>query len=211
MTTKSSATIGASLHPGPAGPSKLTARHLAGFCALTLLMVVTRAGHLGTALSLPDASWAVLYLAGFYFGSQWRWALPFLLCTAAGVDFVLIRDFGVSSYCVTLAYAIMIPAYAILWLGGTWMRRRYRHEPRDLLRCAMSFALAASLCFFMTDAGFYWLGGRVAQPGLADWWARIVHWYPDFLGISFIYVGIASVVHAAFARPARSQVAACVR
>ena len=191
--------------------TRLTTRHLAGLCALILLMVVTRSGHLGTAWSLPDASWAVLYLAGFYFGSQWRWALPFLLCTAAAVDFIVIRDFGVSSYCVTVAYAFMLPAYSMLWLGGAWMRRRYRHEPRDLLRCAMSFAWAASLCFFVTDTGFYWLGGRVAHPGLADWWARVVHWYPDFLGVSFIYIGIAAMLHVAFARPARSQVAANVR
>lgn len=189
----------------------LTTRHLAGFCALALLMVVTRSGHLGTAWSLPDASWAVLYLAGFYFGRQWRWALPFLLCTAAAVDFIVIRDFGVSSYCVTVAYTFMIPAYSMLWWGGAWMRRRYRHEPRDLLRCAMSFALAASLCFFVTDGTFYWLGGRVAQPDLAGWWARIVHWYPDFLGVSFIYIGMAAVLHAALARPVRSPAAANVR
>ena len=217
MTTKWSGTtlLGPSMGPGPAGagmgPSKLATRRLAGFCALTMLMVLTRAGHLGTAWSLPDASWSVLYLAGFYFGSQWRWALPFLLCTAAAVDFVLIRDFGVSSYCVTVAYAFMLPAYSMLWLGGAWLRRTYRHEPRDFLRCAMSFALAASLCFLVTDASFYWLGGRVTQPSLAGWGHRIVHWYPDFLGVSFIYIAIAAVLHAAFARPARSPVAAHVR
>jgi hypothetical protein len=75
----------------------------------------------------------------------------------------------------------------------------------------MSFALAASLCFFVTDAGFYWLGGRIAQPGLAGWGARIAHWYPDFLGVSFTYIAIAVALHAAFARPARSPVAASVR
>lgn len=212
MMTKWSGTIllGPSMGAGT-GPSKLTKRHLAGFCALTMLMVLTRSGHLGTAWSLPDATWPVLYLAGFYFGSQWRWALPFLLCTAVAVDFVVIRYFGVSSYCVTVAYAFMLPAYSTLWLGGAWMRRTYHHEPRDLLRCAMSFALAASLCFLVTDASFYWLGGRVAQPSLAGWWARIMHWYPYFLGVSFIYIGIAAVLHAAFARPARLPVAADVR
>jgi hypothetical protein len=42
---------------------KLTTRRLAGFCAGAALMVATRSGHLGTAWSPPDASWAVLYLA----------------------------------------------------------------------------------------------------------------------------------------------------
>jgi len=190
---------------------RITTRQIAGFCALTALMVGTRSGHLGTAWSLPDATWPVLYLAGFYFGLQWRWALPFLLCTAVAVDFVVIRYAGVSSYCVTIAYAFMLPAYSLLWLGGVWLRRTYRHEPRDLVRCAVSFALAASLCFFVTHTSFYWLGGRVAQPSLAGWWAGVAHWYPDFIGVSFIYIGIAAVLQAAFARTARPPVAANVR
>lgn len=185
---------------------KLTTRRLAGFCALAALMVVTRSGHLGTVWSPPDASWAVLYLAGFYFWRQWRWALPTLVCTAIAVDFIVIRDFGVSSYCVTAAYVFILPAYALLWLGGAWLRRHYRHESRDLVRCVVSFALAASLCFLLTNASFYWLGGRVAAPTVAGWWASFARWYPDFLGLSFVYVGVAAALHAVLARSARSAV-----
>jgi hypothetical protein len=191
--------------------NRLTTRRSVGFCALAALMVVTRSGHLGTAWAPPDASWAVLYLAGFYFSREWRWALPSLLCTAIVVDFVVIRDFGVSSYCVTAAYAFILPAYSLLWLGGAWLRREYRHQPVDLARCAASFALAASLCFLLTNASFYWLGGRVASPSVAGWWASFARWYPDFLGASFSYVGIAAALHAVLARPARSPVTADVR
>lgn len=190
---------------------KITTRRLAGFCALATLMIVTRSGHLGTAWSPPDASWAVLYVAGFYFGRQWRWALPALICTAMAVDFVVIQDFGVSSYCVTAAYVFILPAYSLLWLGGAWLRRHYRHEALDLLRCAASFAMAASLCFLLTDASFYWLGGRVAAPALGGWLAGFARWYPDFLGVSFLYVGIGAVLHVALARPARSAVTAHAR
>ncbi|MGH8181911.1 MAG: hypothetical protein ACRETR_13140 [Steroidobacteraceae bacterium] len=186
----------------------LTPRRLAGFCALWALMVLTRSGHLGTAWTPPDASWPVLYLAGFYFTRQWRWALPTLLFTAVIVDFIVIRYFGVSNYCVTVAYVFMLPAYSLLWLGGAWLRRAYRHERRDLARCAASFALAASLCFLVTDTSFYWLGGRVPLASVAGWWAAFAHWYPDFLGVSFIYVGIAAVLHAAFARLGRLPVTA---
>jgi hypothetical protein len=187
---------------------KLTIRRLAGFCALAALMAITRSGHLGTAWSLPDASWAVLFLAGFYFAREWRWALPALLGVAVAVDFVVIRDFGVSSYCVTAAYGLILPAYSLLWLGGSWLRREYRHEALDLVRCAASFALAASLCFLATNASFYWLGGRVAHPSVAGWMANFAQWYPGFLGLSSVYVGIAAALHAAFARPARSSLPA---
>jgi hypothetical protein len=191
--------------------TKLTTRQLTGFCALAALMVFTRVGHLGTAWSPPDASWPVLYLAGFYFGRQWRWALPTLLCTAIVADFIVIRDFGVSSYCVTAAYAFILPAYSLLWLGGAWMRRQYHHEALDLVRCAASFGVVASLCFLVTNASFYWIGGRVPDPSFAGWWASFARWYPDFLGVSFLYIVIAAVLHAAYARPARSSVTADVR
>lgn len=183
-------------------------RRLAGFCALAVLMVITRSGHLGTPWSLPDASWAVLYLAGFYFGREWRWALPLLICTAFAVDFVVIRDFGVSSYCVTAAYACNVVAYSLLWLGGSWLRRGYRHDPYDLMRCAASLGIAASLCFLVTNGSFYWLGGRVADPSVGGWWRNFTDWYPGFVGVTFLYVGIASVLHSGFARHARLPVKA---
>jgi hypothetical protein len=185
---------------------KLTTRQLAGFCALAVLMAVTRSGHIGTAWSPPDASWPVLYLAGFYFGRQWRWALPTLLCTAIVVDFIVIKDFGVSSYCVTAAYAFILPAYSLLWLGGAWLRRQYHHQILDLVRCAASLGVAASLCFLVTNASFYWLGSRVPDPTFTGWWASCARWYPDFLGVSFTYIAIGAVLQAAFARPARPTV-----
>lgn len=189
----------------------VTPRRLAAFCALAALMVITRSGHIGTAWSPPDASWAVCYLAGFYFWREWRWALPTLLCTAMAVDFIVIRDFGVSSYCVTAVYGLILPAYSLLWSGGAWLRRAYRHEALDLARGAASLALATSVCFLLTNGAFYWLGGRVAHPTLSGWWAKLVHWYPDFLGVSFAYVGIAAVLHVMLARTPRSTVPANAR
>jgi len=187
---------------------KLTSRRLAGFCALVALMVFTRCGHLGTPWAPPDASWAVLYLAGFYFSREWRWALPTLLFGAIAVDFVVIRDFGVSSYCVTVAYAFIPLAYALMWLGGVWMRRTYRHEGADLLRGALSVWVASSLCFLVTHTSFYWLGGRIPEPSFEGWWQSFAHWYSGFVSVPLMYVGIAAVLHAALARPARARVAA---
>jgi hypothetical protein len=181
----------------------VTPRRLTFFCSLAAIMAATRSGHLGTPWSLPDASWAVFYIAGFHFRREWRWGLPALLGTAMAVDFAVIRYFGVSSYCVTAAYAFNIPAYSLLWAGGSWLRNRYRHEALDGVRCAASLALVASLCFLLTNATFYWLGGRVAQPTLAGWSANAAQWYPGFLGVTFVYVGIAALLQLALARSAR--------
>jgi GNAT superfamily N-acetyltransferase len=189
---------------------KPTPRPLAAFCGLLALMIVTRSGHLGTAWQPPDASWAVLYLAGFYFGREWRWALPTLLVTAVAVDFIVIRDFGVSAYCVTMAYVFMLPAYSLLWLGGAWMRRAYRHDAADLIRWAASLGIAASLCFLLTNASFYWLGGRIPNPSLGGWWQNFTQWYLGFVGVPFVYTGIAALLHAVLAKPVRARVEADV-
>jgi hypothetical protein len=190
---------------------KFATRRFAGFCTLAALMAVTRSGHLGTAWAPPDASWAVLYLAGFYFGREWRWALPTLLGTAIGVDFIAIRDFGVSAYCVTMAYVFLVPAYALLWLGGVWMRRAYRHDVADLARWAASLGISASLCFLLTNASSYWLGGRIPDPTLGGWWQNFMRWYAGFIGVPFVYTGIAALLHTALDRPARAGVEADVR
>lgn len=188
----------------------LLSRRFAGFCALAALMAVTRSGHLGTAWSPPDASWAVLYLGGFYFQRECRWALPTLLGIAVAVDFIFIRDFGDSSYCVTLAYVFMVPAYGLLWLGGVWMRRVYRHDLADLVRWVASLGIAASLCFLLTNASFYWLGGRIPAPTPGGWWRNFTQWYAGFIGVPFVYAGIAALLHTALARPVRAGVRADV-
>jgi len=189
---------------------KFTTRRLAGFVALAALMIVTRSGHLGTAWQPPDASWAVLYVAGFYFARQWRWALPTLLFTAVAVDFIVIRDFGVSAYCVTMAYVLMVPAYSLLWLGGAWMRRAYRRDHADAARWVVSLGIASSLCFLLTNGSFYWLGGRIPDPTLGGWWQNFSEWYAGFVGIAFVYAGIAALLHTVLARPVRARVEADV-
>lgn len=43
------------------------------FLVLALVMAATRINHFG---ALPDASWAVFFLAGFYLRGSARWAFP---------------------------------------------------------------------------------------------------------------------------------------
>jgi hypothetical protein len=170
-------------------------------------MAATRFDHVGSAWSLPDASWAVFFVGGFYFARMGSGALAALLLEAVAVDYIAIRYYGVSNYCLTLAYWFIIPAYAVLWLGGTWMRRHCQQAPRDVVRLIASVVFAVSVCYLITQASFYWLGGRVAHPSVAGWWANFARWYGHFLTVSCTYVALAALAHIALTQRSLSKAA----
>ena len=174
---------------------------------LLLLMAGTRFSHAGGAGLLPDATWAVFFIGGFSLAREWRWALATLLIAATAVDSLAIRYYGISNYCATLAYWFIVPGYSVLWLGGVWLRRHYRHVPLDLVRLAASLVLSVTVCFLITHTSFYWLAGRVEHPTIAEWWSVFTQWYGLFLGVPSAYVALATLLHIALTRRSRSAAA----
>jgi hypothetical protein len=173
-------------------------RRFVWFTLLAVAMSATRLNHAGTAGLPPDASWAVFFISGFYLAGQWRWALGLLLIEAVALDGLAIRYSGISNYCATLAYWFVVPAYSVLWLGGAWLSRHYRDAALpDLARLCASLLLSVTLCYLITNASSYWLGGRIAHPDLAGWWSHFTRWYGHFLVIPCVYVGLAALVHVA--------------
>jgi hypothetical protein len=162
---------------------------------LLLLMVVTRLPMLGPAFHLQDASWAVFFIAGFYLKDQWRWAFPLFMAIAAAVDYVAIQYLGISNYCVTVAYWFIVPAYASLWLGGSWFRSRMSMDLRGIALLSCSLFIAVSVCFLISNGSFYWIGDRVAQRSWNGWLENLGDWYLPFLQVSFAYVAVAALVH----------------
>jgi hypothetical protein len=166
------------------------------FAILSLLMAATRFDHTGSQFALPDASWAVFFLGGFYLARQWRWAFPVLLLQAVLIDLVSIRYFGVSNYCVTPAYWFIVPSYAALWLGGRWLQARFTASARGFALAVAGLLAAFSLCFVISNGSFYWLGGRVADADLAGWRQNLGDWYLSFLASTFGYAAAAALAHA---------------
>ncbi|HEY5993060.1 MAG TPA: hypothetical protein VIU46_00500, partial [Gallionellaceae bacterium] len=134
--------------------------------ALAALTWATRGHHFMSLTHLPDASWAVFFLIGFYL--RQRVMLPIFLAQAALVDYLSITHFGVDDYCVTSAYVFLMPAYSALWLAGRWYAAHYQFNVRTLPSLAAAVVAGTFICELISSGSFYFLGGRFADTSLQE-------------------------------------------
>jgi len=161
--------------------------------ALSASMWATRGQHVATFTHLPDASWAVFFLLGFYFRRSVM--LPLFLAQAALADYFAITQLGTSDYCVTAAYGFLLPAYASLWLAGRWYAARYQFHARTLPVLAAAAMTGAFVCELISSGSFYFLGGRFADTSLAVFVSRLGQYFPSDLASVALYLGIAALIH----------------
>lgn len=161
--------------------------------ALAALMIATRGQHFATLHNLPGASWAVFFLAGVYLRPVW--ALPALLGLTWFLDFAAFTWGGASGFCLTPAYAFLLPAYGSLWLAGRWYAGRHRVAWGTLAPLAVAVVAGAAVCELFSSGGFYFFSGRFTEPTLAEFGARLAKYFPSYLGSLVFYVAVAAVVH----------------
>jgi hypothetical protein len=164
--------------------------------SLALLMAATRSHHFATALHLPDASWAVFFLAGFYLRPLWMF--PALMALAGVSDYMAIAWFGVSDFCMSPAYGFLLPAYGALWIAGRWCARRHRFALSTLIPLAASVLLGAAVCEIISSGGFYFFSGRFAETSLVEFGVRLAKYFPPSLESLVFWMGIAIVAHIVF-------------
>lgn len=167
------------------------------FVALALVMAVTRMHHFDV---LPDASWAVFFLAGFWLRGSARWAFPLLMAEAVLVDFVVITHQGInfwSQYCVSPAYWFLIAAYGALWLGGSWLARHQLGLRLPTLGLAvLALLVSEAVCYLISNGSFYWISANVPAPrSFGAWFVNMGDWYLPFLEVTALYVAVGAVLH----------------
>lgn len=179
------------------------------FLVLAVVMAATRLHHFG---AVPDASWAVFFIAGFYLRGSARWAFPALMVLAVLVDYVVITQAGLSfwsHYCVSPGYWFLLPAHFSLWAMGSLLRRHYNGlTPRTLGLLVVTAFTGVALCHFFAQGGFYWLSSQVAEPTVAGWAKNYADWFLPYLRTTAIYIGVAAVAHVAVTLMARHAPAA---
>ncbi|MEW5703548.1 MAG: hypothetical protein AB1781_03035 [Pseudomonadota bacterium] len=175
----------------------LSSRHqlLIGF-GLIALIAATRGHHFATLEALPGASWAAFFLAGIYLRPIL--VLPGLLVLTWLLDFAAFTWGGASGFCLTPAYAFLLPAYGSLWLAGRWYAHQHRFEWRTIAPLCLSALVGASACELFSSGGFYFFSGRFADPTFAEFGTRVLQYFPGYLQSLAFYIGIAAAIHTAF-------------
>lgn len=164
--------------------------------SLALLMAVTRFDHFGSAFTLPDASYAVFFLAGLYLGRV-RGAiaiLSLLLFGAAMVDYYAINFQGISAWCVTSAYSFLVIAYGALWFVGRWYAPRHELSIKGLAELFAAAAVAGSAAFTIANVSFYLLAGYFDRMGVAEYVASVAQYFGSYVAVAVFYVAVAAAV-----------------
>ena len=190
--------------------SSLTTSWRVGIFALLALVMVATRSHLLTDhfFPLPDASWAVFFIASFYLRGSVRWAFPALMGLAVAIDYFVISSQGLGfweHYCVSPAYWFLVPSYAALWFGGSWLRSRYAGlHVRELALLIASAIVVTSVCYVISNGSFYWLSQSwiTANPSapvrsFGGWIENLGDWYLPFVRSTLIYIGVATGLHVA--------------
>lgn len=185
----------------------LSRNHCIGiFVILALVMAGTRINHFAV---VPDASWAVFFVAGFYLRHAWRWAFPLLMAIAVVVDLLVISSQGLSfwnHYCVSPAYWCLLAAYGAMWAGGAFLGKSLTGAAaRDLGLLALCLIVSVSLCFLISNGSFYWLSSQVTARSFGGWVENMGHWYSGYLRTSTMYVLIATGLHLAVSQVLRKR------
>lgn len=170
--------------------------------SLAAVMAATRLHHFGDALHLPDASWAIFFLAGVYLSPAW---LLGLMLEAVAIDAAAVGLMGVSGYCLTPAYAGLQIAHLALWEGGRWSSRRFGGDAAGLAGLAGVAVAVTALAFAISNGTFYWFGGRVMETGMPQFVQTFVDYAPRFLSSTLLYLGAAALIHSLVAGLTRGR------
>ena len=161
---------------------------------LLLAMILTR-GNI--TAHLQDASWAIFFLVGFYLrgSSLSRLAFPLFFLAAFAIDLIVIDAQGGQHYCFTPAYPFLIPAYATMWFAGNWFAKQYQENMKGLSSFVGAALIATIACFFISNAGFYFFGGKFETMSIVEYASSVAQYLPGYLKTTAIYLGSAAILH----------------
>lgn len=163
---------------------------------LTALMAATRGQHLAV-LALPDASLAVFFLAGVWLRPAWTF--PALFAASALIDAVAVTWGGVSPFCISPAYVLLVPAYAAPWAAGRWYAEHHRLAWSTLAPLVAAVLASGALAELFSTGGFYLFSGVFPDPTLEGLVMGLLKYLPTSLIHLAFYLGLAALAYLSLA------------
>lgn len=173
--------------------------------ALAILLVATRGNHVASIHAMPSSSWAVFFLAGALLRPRWAFAAFFVL--AVVVDFSSMSLERIGSTCLSPAYWMLLPAYAVLWGAGRLYARVHVDSFATLLRLVPLLVVTSLIAYQFSGGGFYLLSGSETDPTLSGYVARSVKYVPQRLSHLSLYVFGAFALRAVWLAVGRTALA----
>ena len=143
----------------------------------SLVLWATRGQHVASLFSLPDATWAISFMAGFLFG-------PLIFAIVLAQAF-LIDYLAMGSHLFNLAYLALLPAYLALYFAGKWFRDQYDKQSFALGAFALSFVGGVAICEFISSGSFYFQKSMASISGFVELFGQ---YFFDNLFFAFCYV-----------------------
>ncbi|VWX54270.1 hypothetical protein [Novosphingobium sp. 9U] len=174
---------------------------LATFAALAAVMLITRTHSLSHVVHLPDTSLASFFVLGYLVRRPTAFGALFLLGFA--IDVWKIYVMGGSGFCFTPAYWMLLPAYGVMWFAGRFVADKFGERLSALLPAAVLLLLATFVSNLFSSGGFYFLGGRFADPSVAEFLPRLQKYFPGTLLATLLWSGVGAAAYVALltARP----------
>ncbi len=159
---------------------------------LSAMMWLTRGHHLATLAHLPDASWAIFFVVGFYFSSFAVIAL--FLAQAFLIDYLVLTQLGIGQSCFTIAYSFLLPAYLSLWFAGNWLSKRYALNLSGFKSFIFAAVSGVVVCELISS-GSYYLINVPGSPSFSEFMSRQALYLPHALLNAMGYLMLALVMH----------------
>lgn len=172
---------------------QFTRFELAVFGILAAVMLLTRSHALTHLVHIPSTALASYFVLGYFVRRFTGFAGLFAL--GYGIDVVSISMLGVSDFCYTPAYAMLIPAYGVMWMAGRYAARM-PERLQSLPAIAVLLTAATFVSHLFSSGGFYFLGGRFPDPTMAGFLPRLTRYFPFSLMSSLMWTGVAAALWA---------------
>ena len=147
---------------------------LAVLIGLSMLMLATRGAHFSGFNALPEASWMIFMAAGILLP---MWSFAWFMGLAVGIDAYAFMFGGVPGTCLSVAYAMLVPAYASMWAAGRLVRPYLNGNMVSYGMVFMAAMVGTAVCELISSGSFYLWSG-LFEPTWAEFVARETQYAP---------------------------------